>query len=245
MIIAVVVMFSGCVEAQDSDGDGWTDQQEINAGTDPYNKDTDGDGYWDPNDGNPLDPDIPGKQIISTPGGFKELEKIPIEFDPPELRLITFSDWPDDTTWNYPPQPYPVLVDHSILWGPEMRPVQRIYEKPALVQFGNASLELEGPGAVCSGEAWAKVHHERAYGSEQPVYLGGHLQWTVKLCPQFLDNFSNAKQPVPIGNIKFYFTLKVGDQVSIQEINLPITWERSNITFREATRIQRFNYMFK
>ena len=71
VLIASVVVFSGCVEEeaqlQDSDGDSWSDQQEINAGTDPNNKDTDGDGYWDAKDENPLDPDIPVKQTILTP----------------------------------------------------------------------------------------------------------------------------------------------------------------------------------
>lgn len=43
----------------DSDGDGWPNDQEITAGTDPDNVDTDDDGYWDPHDPNPLDPNIP------------------------------------------------------------------------------------------------------------------------------------------------------------------------------------------
>jgi hypothetical protein len=43
----------------DSDGDGWSDSQEISAGTNPEDKDTDDDGYWDPNDPNPLDPNVP------------------------------------------------------------------------------------------------------------------------------------------------------------------------------------------
>jgi hypothetical protein len=38
----------------DSDGDGWGDEQERRAGTDPHNVDTDGDGIWDPKDPNPL-----------------------------------------------------------------------------------------------------------------------------------------------------------------------------------------------
>jgi len=38
----------------DSDGDGWSDDQESLAGTDPFDKDTDGDGYWDPIDPNAL-----------------------------------------------------------------------------------------------------------------------------------------------------------------------------------------------
>jgi hypothetical protein len=38
----------------DSDGDGWDDELERRAGTDPYNIDTNGDGIWDPKDHNPL-----------------------------------------------------------------------------------------------------------------------------------------------------------------------------------------------
>lgn len=45
--------------AIDSDGDGWSDEHEKNAGTNQHNVDTDGDGYWDPSDSNPLDPSIP------------------------------------------------------------------------------------------------------------------------------------------------------------------------------------------
>jgi hypothetical protein len=67
----------------DSDGDGWTDSQEINSGTDPEDKDTDDDGFWDPNDPNPLDPNVPEKlkESIEKQTGFMErisnlLEKI-------------------------------------------------------------------------------------------------------------------------------------------------------------------------
>jgi hypothetical protein len=58
----------------DSDGDGWSDSQEISSGTDIDNKDTDGDGYWDPNDPNPLDPNIPEKlkETIEKQTGFME-----------------------------------------------------------------------------------------------------------------------------------------------------------------------------
>lgn len=54
-------------KGEDSDGDGWTDAQEIKAGTDPYKKDTDNDGYWDPQDPNPLDPTIPILSPTLTP----------------------------------------------------------------------------------------------------------------------------------------------------------------------------------
>lgn len=61
--VASLLPLSGCIwqdeKVVDSDGDGWSDEQELNAGTDSENKDTDGDGYWDPLDENPLDPDIP------------------------------------------------------------------------------------------------------------------------------------------------------------------------------------------
>jgi hypothetical protein len=67
----------------DSDSDGWSDPQELKIGTNPDDKDTDGDGYWDPNDPNPLDPNIPEKlkETIEKQTGFMErisnlLEKI-------------------------------------------------------------------------------------------------------------------------------------------------------------------------
>ncbi len=39
---------------EDSDGDGWSNDHERRAGTNPYSKDTDGDGLWDSMDPNPL-----------------------------------------------------------------------------------------------------------------------------------------------------------------------------------------------
>ena len=39
---------------KDSDGDGWSDEQERTAGTNPLKVDTDGDGIWDSKDSNPL-----------------------------------------------------------------------------------------------------------------------------------------------------------------------------------------------
>lgn len=69
LFILVGIAFSGCTEKAadtDSDGDGWTDEQEIKAGTDQNVKDTDGDGLWDPKDDNPLDKNIPNKQTVAT-----------------------------------------------------------------------------------------------------------------------------------------------------------------------------------
>ena len=54
----------------DSDGDGWNDELEIKAGTNPYVKDTDNDGLWDSQDPNPLMaqetgmPGLPGFEIM-------------------------------------------------------------------------------------------------------------------------------------------------------------------------------------
>ncbi len=60
LLLVLIISAIGCGgDGKDSDGDGWTDAQEQNAGTDPYGVDTDGDGYWDPQDPNPLDSNIP------------------------------------------------------------------------------------------------------------------------------------------------------------------------------------------
>ena len=69
--VASLLLSSGCIwqdeKVVDSDGDGWDDEQELVAGTDPNNVDTDGDGYWDSKDENPLDPDIPAPRETPTP----------------------------------------------------------------------------------------------------------------------------------------------------------------------------------
>lgn len=51
-VIAVAIMFAGCIEekSQDSDGDGWTDDQEKLMQTDPHKIDTDGDRIKDSED---------------------------------------------------------------------------------------------------------------------------------------------------------------------------------------------------
>jgi len=69
--VASLLLSSGCIwqdeKVVDSDGDGWDDEQELVAGTDPNNVDTDGDGYWDSKDENPVDPDIPTPKVTPTP----------------------------------------------------------------------------------------------------------------------------------------------------------------------------------
>jgi len=68
MILILAAGYAACgggeeePSAVDSDGDGWTDVQEREAGSDPFNADTDGDGRWDPLDPNPLDANIPVAQ---------------------------------------------------------------------------------------------------------------------------------------------------------------------------------------
>ncbi len=68
MILILAAGYAACgggeeePSAVDSDGDGWTDVQERESGSDPFNVDTDGDGLWDPLDPNPLDTNIPATQ---------------------------------------------------------------------------------------------------------------------------------------------------------------------------------------
>jgi len=81
----------------DTDGDGWPNAQEENAGTDPDNVDTDGDGYWDPQDPNPLDPNVPEeKQPTIQPS------ETPITQAPEDIPNIT----PTVPTVTMPTSPY-------------------------------------------------------------------------------------------------------------------------------------------
>ena len=72
LIVALLALaLAGCGGEEnvpaDSDGDGWTDAQEHDAGTDPFRVDTDGDGYRDPQDPDPLDPYVPLASQTPTP----------------------------------------------------------------------------------------------------------------------------------------------------------------------------------
>lgn len=87
--IMLAVIIIGCTQAPapapvsiDSDGDGWTDSQEKKAGTSIDKKDTDGDGYWDPQDPNPLDPNIP--QATPEPPSTPEPSPTPAPTPTPE-----------------------------------------------------------------------------------------------------------------------------------------------------------------
>ena len=68
----------------DSDGDGWSDTQELQARTDPRNVDTDGDGYRDPKDANPFDPLI----NLSTPEAIPTQPSIPVPESTPKPATI-------------------------------------------------------------------------------------------------------------------------------------------------------------
>ena len=65
-LLSIILGVISC-EPVDSDGDGWSDVQEMTAATDPNNVDTDSDGYWDPHDPNPLDAEIRREEVITEP----------------------------------------------------------------------------------------------------------------------------------------------------------------------------------
>lgn len=90
------VLFMGCISKPDidTDGDGWVDEQELRAGTDPTNPDTDGDGLWDPHDPNPLVPEKTQDTQGIQPSVPPETPAIPV----PETPLPTAESAPRTTT---------------------------------------------------------------------------------------------------------------------------------------------------
>jgi hypothetical protein len=95
--IAILFVLIGGISCEpiDSDGDGWSDAQEITAATDPNNADTDNDGYWDPYDPNPLDAEIPEDEMQTEP----EAESAtPTPIEPTETTESTTSEEPSTPT---------------------------------------------------------------------------------------------------------------------------------------------------
>ncbi|MBN1762271.1 MAG: hypothetical protein JW878_04230 [Methanomicrobia archaeon] len=67
--------------SRDSDGDGWSDVEEMIKGTDPNNPDTDGDGLIDSEDPYPLDPTRPVQPAV-TPSPEQPLSATPLTIPP-------------------------------------------------------------------------------------------------------------------------------------------------------------------
>jgi hypothetical protein len=97
VFIAILFVLIGGISCEpiDSDGDGWSDAQEITAATDPNNVDTDNDGYWDPYDPNPLDAEIPEDEMQTKP----EAESAaPTPIEPTEATATTTPEAPSTPT---------------------------------------------------------------------------------------------------------------------------------------------------
>jgi len=107
--VLIVSVASGCILSGndpeppiDSDGDGWSDDEEELAGTDPYNADTDGDGIPDPVDPNPLVP-----QTTTPPPTTAPPTTMPPTTTPPPTTTAPPTTMPPTTT----PPPFASLED--------------------------------------------------------------------------------------------------------------------------------------
>jgi WD40 repeat protein len=115
MLILTVIFTLGCTSKPDidTDGDGWVDELELKAGTDPTNKDTDGDGLWDPHDPNPLVPEkIQEAQLPAQPETSAPPETSLPTTDAPQSQTTT-TTVPTTTkpSSTEPPIRYPTLDD--------------------------------------------------------------------------------------------------------------------------------------
>lgn len=100
LVLVVSVVSLGCVQQDppdaaqvvDTDGDGWSDEQELLAGTDPEKKDTDGDRHWDPQDENPLDPGVPVDWVALNEAKTAEPTPTPTPVPTPTVKITSPED---------------------------------------------------------------------------------------------------------------------------------------------------------
>jgi hypothetical protein len=119
-------------EPIDSDGDGWSDVQEMTAATDPNNVDTDNDGYWDPHDPNPLDAEIHEDEVLTEP----EAESpAPTPLEPTETTVSTTPEAPSTST-------EAPLISPEAAAAEELRQVQNAVK---VMMRNNALNELANP----------------------------------------------------------------------------------------------------
>ncbi|RZN35472.1 MAG: hypothetical protein EF813_08705 [Methanosarcinales archaeon] len=103
LVLVVSVVSLGCVQKDqpdaaqvvDTDGDGWSDEQELLAGTDPAKKDTDGDRHWDPQDENPVDPDVPVDWVALNEAKTAEPAPTPTSVPTPTVKITSPEDGGD------------------------------------------------------------------------------------------------------------------------------------------------------
>ena len=114
--IAILSILPGSISCEpiDSDGDGWSDVQEITATTDPNNVDTDNDGYWDPYDANPLDSEIPGDEAQTEP---QAESPAPTPIEPAGTQEITGPETPSTSAGS------PILSPEELA-AEELRKIQ-------------------------------------------------------------------------------------------------------------------------